>query len=588
MDAKANFQVAPRLIALLGENYRSTHHAIRELVDNAWDADAESVRITLPESLTSQPIVVEDDGCGMTHKEVDDEYLLVAHDRRLRRGERTALKNRVVRGRKGIGKFAGLVAAEQIRVETRSEGNCSVVEVTKSVLLDSKFELGRIKFPMTVVPCDPNEHGTKIILSHLNTRFSIPTPEGLREFLALEFGRFAGFSIWVNGELLSSEDIQGRFVHRTVVLGMSGPVSLRFTIMDGTRGVKGAGIVTRVGTKIVGKPSWFGLESDEEIPRKLLNRVVGEIEADGLEGDVTADGGALFENSTAYKEVQEWAREQIKLEVSKEFANELNLLKARLQKKVNEKLSKLPEHRRAFAERALDRAIRQYYGESDDRIEGLIFVVLESLEKDEYWAVCQKIQEARHADIVTLADALQEFGLVDLAYMGEQAKRRIQFLDELEGLIRDEKTLESTMHKALETNLWVFGSEYSMMASNKTLATTIKTYTDEQFKGPRAAKRPDLFLAQDASDRYHLVEFKRPSHTVGRDDENQAEKYRDDLTPRFGSIDILIIGGKRSTKLPSQYDRDGVKIMTYEALISRARTQLNWLLNQLALPERQP
>jgi hypothetical protein len=49
----AQFRVDPRLARLLGENYRSTEQAIKELIDNAWDADAEHVWITLPEPLNS-------------------------------------------------------------------------------------------------------------------------------------------------------------------------------------------------------------------------------------------------------------------------------------------------------------------------------------------------------------------------------------------------------------------------------------------------------------------------------------------------------------------------------------------------------
>jgi hypothetical protein len=586
MDSKANFRIAARLASLLGEGYRSTAHAIRELVDNAWDADAESVRITLPEPLTLQPVIVEDDGCGMTRNELDDEYLLIADDRRSRRGERTPGKDRPVRGRKGIGKFAGLVAAEHMRIETRSHGTRSTVEITKATLLASTVDLGRIRLPLNVLSCDPKEHGTKIILSNLNTRFSIPAPEDLRQLLALEFGRFAGFSIWINGDLLTNQDIQGRSVSKSVDLPSAGRVTLRFTIMDSSRGAKLAGIATRVGSKIVGKPDWFGLDGDEDLPKKLLNRVVGEIEADGLEGDVTADWGALFENSTAYRELQDWARAQLRREVTKEFSKEVNLAKARRQKKINEQLSKVPEHRRPFAERALERVMRQFYGESEEKIDVLTFVVLEAFEKDEYWTVCQKIQDARHADVVMLAGALQEFGLVDLAYMGEQARRRILFLDEVDELARAEDTLESTMHKSLETNLWVFGPEFSLMASNKTLAATIMDYTSTKFTGPRANKRPDLLLAQDVLEHYHLIEFKRPAHSINRDDENQAEKYRDDLTPRLGTIEILVVGGKKSPRIQAQYSRDDVKLTTYEAVFSRARTQLDWMLKQLATPER--
>jgi hypothetical protein len=48
----ANFSVDPRLAGILGENYTSSERAMRELVDNAWDAEAKVVKITLPEILS--------------------------------------------------------------------------------------------------------------------------------------------------------------------------------------------------------------------------------------------------------------------------------------------------------------------------------------------------------------------------------------------------------------------------------------------------------------------------------------------------------------------------------------------------------
>jgi hypothetical protein len=404
------------------------------------------------------------------------------------------------------------------------------------MLLTSRHDLERIDLPLNVDACEPAEHGTKVTLSQLNPRFSLPTPEVLKEMLALEYGRNAGFRITVNDEPLTHEDIQGKAITRTVELPGAGTVTIRYTIMESSKGAKHAGIVTRVGGKIVGKPSWFGLEDEELIPRKLLNRVVGEIEADGLEGDVTADWGALFENSAAYRAVQDWARADLKTSVNKVFSNEVNLAKARYQKRINELLSKLPEHRRSFATKALEGVLRKYYSESEERIEILISLMLEAFEHDEYWAVCQKIEMAERMDVSTLAAALQEFGLADLAYMGQQAHRRLQFLDEVDALARNETTLESTMHTALETNLWVFGSEYTLMASNKTLANTIKKYTNQTLTGRTASTRPDLLLAQNVLGRYLLIEFKRPSHAIGRDDENQAEKYRDQLTLYYDPI----------------------------------------------------
>ena len=143
-----------------------------------------------------------------------------------------------------------------------------------------------------------------------------------------------------------------------------------------------------------------------------------------------------------------------------------------------------------------------------------------------------------------------------------------------------------TMHKALENNLWVFGPEYTLMASNKTLSQTIEQYTAQKFTGPNAPKRPDLFLAHNVLGHYLLIEFKRPSHTIDRDDENQAEKYRDDLTQQFDTMDILVIGGKKNRCRPNT--GADIKWLTYEAIISAARTQLDWLVNNLTNPRDTP
>lgn len=66
MKTSASFRVAPRLATILSQTYRSSENALKELVDNAWDADAEAVNIVLPSIDKPSPIVISDDGSGMT------------------------------------------------------------------------------------------------------------------------------------------------------------------------------------------------------------------------------------------------------------------------------------------------------------------------------------------------------------------------------------------------------------------------------------------------------------------------------------------------------------------------------------------
>jgi hypothetical protein len=138
---------------------------------------------------------------------------------------------------------------------------------------------------------------------------------------------------------------------------------------------------------------------------------------------------------------------------------------------------------------------------------------------------------------------------LELSTIGTRAAHRRTFLDCLDQLVQNAATHEKDAHKAFENNLWMLGRKYSMMSSNATLKSVIGTYCDSTFKGNRASKRPDLLLSQDYGDSYLLIESKRPSHPITRDDIAQAEKYRDDLSSRLSStskMDIMLIGKGRS------------------------------------------
>lgn len=582
MSRAAHFRVDPRLASLLGETYRSTEQALKELVDNAWDADAESVWINLPEPMTSASIVIKDDGTGMTEQEVRKEYLAVARDRRSKKGDRTFKKKRLVKGRKGIGKFAGLMAAEVMLLETKTRGVATNITIQKADIMAAKTDLEKIDLPVGTAACDPAGHGTTITLTHLNQNLSFPKPEVLKQLLILEYGREADFNVYVNDDLLDIEDIPGKCFAEEVSLPGVGTVKLRFIIADDKKKLKNTGIVVRVGGKTVGKPGYFGLDNSDDIPRKLLQKVYGEIEADGLADDITADWGAIIENSKVFQAVEEWVRPHLRHGLNKVYKSEMNLAKARLQKQLDQRLASLPEYRREYAKNALEKIMRRFYGESDERIATVANVVLDALERDEYWQVLNKIEQARYGDVETFAEALGSFGLVELAVMAQQGTNRMKFLDHLEELIKNKDTHEKVVHKALENSLWALGEEYSLLTSNKTIAATVEQYLGNKFTGERAKKRPDLLLSDLSGDALLLIEFKRPSHTLTRDDKNQAEKYRDDLIPTFSKkIDVLVLGECRKDGLPVAFENGCTKLVSYTDVISSARNRLDWLIKEL-------
>jgi hypothetical protein len=378
MSNKAHFKVDTKLATLLGESYRSTEYALKELVDNAWDADAQNVWITLPAPLTNDPITIIDDGLGMTEKEVKEGYLKIASDRRTRKGDRTARFQRRVKGRKGIGKFAGLVSANLMEISTKTRGRETTLLIEKNALLHSSKDLEKIDLPISMADAPVDDQGTSIRLTDLNQNLSFPDPNVLKQILFLEYGRQANFTIHVNNELLAVEDLPGETYVEVSDLVEAGHVSLRFTITH-KKAPKQNGIVVRVHGKVVGKPLFFGLEQADDVPLKLLRRLYGEVEADGLEDDVTADWGAVIENSKAWQKVEAFVRFKVLKALKAKHKADIAIAQARWKREINRELDKLPASKRPFATAALDNVLKRFYDQKEENIRAIISVVFDLL-----------------------------------------------------------------------------------------------------------------------------------------------------------------------------------------------------------------
>lgn len=316
--------------------------------------------------------------------------------------------------------------------------------------------------------------------------------------------------------------------------------------------------------------------------KRLLHKLYGEIEASGLIDHVTSDWGGIVENSELYEAIESHVKPIIKKRYKITYGNEINLAQARFKKKYHEKLSSLPEYRREYAEKALYRIIQKYYQELDHKIDPIVNVVLDAFEKTDYHQVLEHISNSRGSDVATIAEALSEFGMVDLALMVEQTNSRLAFLDSLEALCDVRETLEETVHKAIENNLWLFGNEFSLFSSNKTLKKQIEDYLSKEYQGDNATKRPDLLLNENILNEYSLIEFKRPKHNLTYDDYQQATKYRNEFM-RYTDKDIKVklIGGKRGVDLPTKNREPNVEVLLFNEIISSARRNLDWLLKEL-------
>lgn len=572
------FQVDSRIATLLSQEYSSSERALKELVDNAWDADAERVVIVLPKPLSGESIVIKDNGTGMTEEELRRHYLSIAADRRSRRGERTSGKKRLVKGRKGIGKFAGLMAAAVMTLETHARGRLCRISLRLDDLSQVE-DIEQLNISLQSEPCGPELHGTTITLSDLHQGLAYPDANRLRQILLQDYGRQDDFAITIDGKRLDVDDVSGSYSEQEQELPSAGKVKLRFSISDGKSGLRQPGITLRVDGKAVGRPGFFGLDQRDDFPSKLLRKLYGEIEADGLRDHITAGWDAAVENSELLREVEGYVQPILREAYEQQYRREIQLAQARLQRAILTRLSALPEHKRAFADRAIKKILDKYYGEPESKVEPVVNVLLEAMERSDYRILLEHIAEATPGDVAGVAERLDEFGLAEMAFLVQQATARQVFLDQLEALARDAATTEAVVHKALERNLWVFGPEYSLFSSNSTLRRQVEDVLGKTYTGDKADKRPDLLLNENLSGQYLLIEFKRPSHALNHDDYLQAIGYRHELAKYLGSpIQVLLVGGSRSSDFPKDNREPHVEARIFGQVISTARRQIEWLL----------
>lgn len=269
----ANFGVSPRLAVLLGESYRTVELALKELVDNAWDANAVTVEVQLPTAMAPDAkIVIADNGEGMNEKQVREDYLRIARDRRKDRGTRTPPPlSREVKGRKGVGKFAGIIVAEVMAIETKQKGAAARFRIDRKALEETPGDIARIEVPIETAACDAEETGTTITLTHLAQSLNFPTPESLRHALAPDYAREERFTIKANGSRLDHLQVAGHKAVETLSVPGVGGVQAEFVVSEKKLPKAMQGIVIKVKGKIVGGPRFFNLEQDETVPRTCCN-----------------------------------------------------------------------------------------------------------------------------------------------------------------------------------------------------------------------------------------------------------------------------------------------------------------------------
>ena len=272
-------------ILTIGERlYEQSIELIRELVNNAYDADATRVDVTV----TEKEIVVADDGEGMDMEGLNQYFNVGSGEKLVNPLSPRFGRNRI--GQFGIGKFASLAAASRFEVTTQKADFRAQVVFDKARWVE---EGDSWKIPLTLlVRDDKRGDGTTVRLVELRRAFR---PEDVTQRIAEGVPiRARNFSVYVNGYRVSARTLTGNRI--PVMQGNEyGIIHGEIVILPAYRAskddmgveIKVKGVTVR--RELFEMASWG----------KAATRVRGEINADFL--PLTSDRSGFLEDSPEYR-----------------------------------------------------------------------------------------------------------------------------------------------------------------------------------------------------------------------------------------------------------------------------------------------
>lgn len=204
---EAPFSVMARVTMQLGrESISNSITAISELVKNAYDADAETVKIRFAGLETEHPILlIEDDGNGMTEQQLRNQWMVIGTPNKLL-SARSSRKKRILTGEKGIGRLGLDRLSSQTIIQTFSEkeegGTELVIDWRKYENTNERLErithqlysIAKIvQDPISKAPSNMKK-GTRLILYDLKNKWDKAYLLELKQELRLLVSPFAGIN----------------------------------------------------------------------------------------------------------------------------------------------------------------------------------------------------------------------------------------------------------------------------------------------------------------------------------------------------------------------------------------------------------
>lgn len=168
-------KVASRIVDYLSSGlYKSPAACLKELINNAYDADARTVHVFVKPD--ADRIIIQDDGNGMTKDEFVHHFERISESHKRDVGERTIQFGRPKVGKIGIGFIAANEICETLEIFSTKAGSTELLHVTVNFSEMSRplserrrgeSDIAKADYEGEVLRAELDEHFTHIFLEHV-------------------------------------------------------------------------------------------------------------------------------------------------------------------------------------------------------------------------------------------------------------------------------------------------------------------------------------------------------------------------------------------------------------------------------------
>lgn len=591
----------------LGGVVKRADIALTELVANAYDAGASRVEITIPNE-HNKPLVVADNGVGMTKEHFQQRWMTLRYNRMQHQGgevefpdDRESIKRKAF-GRNGIGRHGLLCFNDEYTLETTRDSEKLVIDITTKQ--PSK------PLAVTNIRSEPKEgHGTKL---SVNVIRHLPSPTHIAEIISARFIATPDFTVSVNGRVLQLHQHPGIVDSCEIKCE---ELCLKLTLIDSKQNRKDSlfsGAAIWVGGRLVGEPSWkLAGESLIDSRRSFANRYLLVIETEDLRDDISDDWSEFRQGSKNVGIVAREARTYINRKRREFKSEEIAETKKGIYLANQTDLKEMSLLARKEINGFIDDIILE---NPDFNLDTLHLAVRAAINLEKSRAgldLLRKLASLSDDDINSLDELLEQWSVHDALVVLSEIDQRLKVIETLNRFCSDKNADElHTIHPLVFKARWLFGPEFesSEYSSNNTLRQTISRVFGKKVDTSaflNARKRPDIVALKESSiqslaieafdgelvriQHVLLIEVKRGGFSIGREEMNQADGYVQDIAfSGLGDISpkisAFVVGHEiepKTAKIKQVHDSDDnktligtIKAVTFSTLIDTAERRL--------------